>query len=152
MLENDITDIIYEDFTTTTEVFGVQQNVPLIEGGADIDVTNENKEDYVKAMVEFKTKTRVAGQLEAILSGFYELIPVEEICVFNIKELNLLLNGKGSIDIGEIRAGVNYTSGYTPTSQCVIYFWNAMKDFSNEQRGLVLRFITGKLKLISETY
>ena len=107
-------------------------------------MTNENKSDYVEAMVVYKTKTSVGVQLDALLAGFYELIPPEEICVFNIKELNLLLNGKGEIDIGEIRGSVNYTSGFTPTSPCVLFFWNAMNDFSNEQRGLVLRFITGK--------
>ena len=33
IVDNDITGIIYETFTATAEVFGVQESIPLVEGG-----------------------------------------------------------------------------------------------------------------------
>ncbi len=59
----------------------------------------------------------------------------------------MLLNGNKEIDVGALRQNTKYTGGFTPTSTCIIHFWNAMRDISEEQRGLVLAFITGSTKI-----
>ena len=48
MLENDITDVIYSTFSVDDERFGEKVIVDLKEGGRDIEVTNENKKEYVE--------------------------------------------------------------------------------------------------------
>ena len=97
--ENDITDVIDETFTTTEERFGEMVTVELKPGGADIPVTEENKKEYVNAIVEYRISKRVKEQFDAFMSGFSEVIPQELINVFDEHELELLLGGMSEIDM-----------------------------------------------------
>jgi E3 ubiquitin-protein ligase NEDD4 len=47
-MENDITDVIYSTFSVEDERFGEKVTVELKPGGKDIEVTNENKREYVE--------------------------------------------------------------------------------------------------------
>ena len=69
MLENDISDIITETFSIETEAFGVTQIVDLIESGRNIPVTEENKQEYVQLVVEYRLTGSVKAQLEEFLKG-----------------------------------------------------------------------------------
>jgi E3 ubiquitin-protein ligase NEDD4 len=48
MLENDITDVIEDTFSITEEHFGEVVTVDLMENGRNIEVTEDNKKDYVE--------------------------------------------------------------------------------------------------------
>lgn len=97
--ENDITDVIDETFTTSEDRFGELVTIELKPGGADIPVTEENKKDYVDAVVEHRISKRIKDQFEAFMSGFSELIPQELITVFDERELELLIGGMSEIDV-----------------------------------------------------
>lgn len=73
--------------------------VDLKPGGADIPVTEDNKKDYVSAVVEYRIARRVKEQFEAFMSGFSELIPQDLINVFDERELELLIGGMSEIDV-----------------------------------------------------
>lgn len=96
--KNDITDILDETFSVTEDRFGEIVEVDLRPGGANIAVTEENKKEYVEALVEYRTKTRIKEQATALLEGFKELIPSELIDVFDERELELLIGGMSEID------------------------------------------------------
>lgn len=97
--QNDITDILEEDFTVTEDHFGELRTVELLPGGADIPVTEANKLEYVEAVVEYRISKRVEEQFEAFREGFLELIPSELITVFDERELELLIGGMSEIDM-----------------------------------------------------
>jgi E3 ubiquitin-protein ligase HUWE1 len=69
MLENDITDIITETFSVDNDKFGVTETVDLIENGRNILVTQENKQEYIRLIVEFKLIGSVQEQLDDFLKG-----------------------------------------------------------------------------------
>lgn len=69
MLENDITDIIVETFSVEDDEFGVTKVVDLVENGRNIPVTEENKHEYVRLIVEHKLLTSVKEQMEHFLKG-----------------------------------------------------------------------------------
>jgi E3 ubiquitin-protein ligase HUWE1 len=69
MLENDITDIITETFSVDNDKFGVIETVDLKNDGRNILVTQENKQEYVRLMVEFKLTGSVKEQLDHFLKG-----------------------------------------------------------------------------------
>ena len=71
MLENDIADIITETFSIETEAFGDTQIVDLIENGRNIPVTEENKQEYVQLVVEYRLTGSVKEQLGEFLKGMY---------------------------------------------------------------------------------
>lgn len=79
MLSNDITDIITETFSVEDDEFGITKIHDLIENGRNIPVTEENKHDYVRLVVEHKLLSSVKDQMEHFLKGkeqptFFDLI------------------------------------------------------------------------------
>lgn len=69
MLENDITEIITETFSIETDDFGVTEVVDLVGNGRNIPVTEENKQEYVQLVVEYRLTGSVQAQLEQFLIG-----------------------------------------------------------------------------------
>ena len=69
MLQNDISDILVETFSVETEAFGITEVVDLIENGRNIPVTEENKQEYVQLVVEYRLTGSVKAQLEEFLKG-----------------------------------------------------------------------------------
>lgn len=69
MLENDITDIITETFSVDNDKFGVVETIDFIPNGRNIPVTEENKQEYVRLMVEWKLTGSVKEQLDEFLKG-----------------------------------------------------------------------------------
>lgn len=72
MLENDITGVIDQEFVAEERIYGESKNVPLKEGGENIQVTEENKEEYVKLVVSHRLQYSIKDQIQAFLAGFYE--------------------------------------------------------------------------------
>ena len=69
MLENDITDIITETFSVDNDKFGVVETIDFIPNGRQIPVTEENKHEYVRLMVEWRLTGSVKEQLDEFLKG-----------------------------------------------------------------------------------
>jgi len=46
--DNDITDAIYETFSVDDEVFGEKRTIDLKADGRNIEVTNDNKKEWVE--------------------------------------------------------------------------------------------------------
>lgn len=69
MLENDITDILTENFSVESDDFGEKQTIDLVENGRNIPVTQENKEEYVQRVVEYRLVGSVKDQLDNFLKG-----------------------------------------------------------------------------------
>ena len=67
--------------------------IPLKLNGADIVVTDKNKEEYVTLSSEYVTMKGTEKQLEHFLTGFHELIPKNWVGVFTPVELELLIAG-----------------------------------------------------------
>lgn len=146
MLENDITDVIDETFTTTEERFGEMVTVELKPGGADIPVTEENKKDYVSAVVEYRISKRVKEQFDAFMSGFSELIPQELINVFDDRELELLIGGMSEIDVDDWIKFTDYR-GYEVNDEVVQWFWKCVRSWPAERKSRLLQFATGTSRI-----
>jgi E3 ubiquitin-protein ligase HUWE1 len=74
MLENDITDIITETFSVDNDKFGVIETIDFIPNGRNIAVTELNKQEYVRLMVEWKLTGSVKEQLDQFLKGKFSSI------------------------------------------------------------------------------
>ncbi|KAI0713399.1 ubiquitin-protein ligase [Earliella scabrosa] len=146
MLENDITDVIDETFTTTEERFGEMVTVELKPGGADIPVTEENKKDYVNAIVEYRISKRVKEQFDAFMSGFSELIPQDLINVFDERELELLIGGMSEIDVDDWIKFTDYR-GYEVNDEVVQWFWKCVRSWPPERKSRLLQFATGTSRI-----
>ncbi|KDQ18456.1 hypothetical protein BOTBODRAFT_63405 [Botryobasidium botryosum FD-172 SS1] len=146
MLENDITDIIDETFTTVEDRFGEMVTIDLKPGGADIEVTEENKKDYVEAVVEYRISKRVKEQFEAFISGFTELIPQDLINVFDERELELLIGGVSEIDVDDWIKFTDYR-GYEMNEEVIQWFWKCIRSWPPERKSRLLQFATGTSRI-----
>lgn len=146
MLENDITDIITETFSVEDDEFGVTKIVDLVPNGREIAVTEENKHEYVRVVVEHKLLSSVKDQMENFLSGFHDIIPAELISIFNEQELELLISGLPDIDIDDWKANTEYHN-YSPSSPQIQWFWRAVRSFDKEELAKLLQFVTGTSKV-----
>lgn len=146
MLNNDITDVVEATFAVETEEFGANKTYPLIPGGENIPVTEDNKEEYIRLLVEFKLVTSVKDQLEALREGFHQVVDSERVEMFDEQELELIICGLPNIDIDDWRRNTVY-QGYTATSSQVRWFWRALASFGADERAKVLQFATGTSKV-----
>ncbi|KAF2210962.1 hypothetical protein CERZMDRAFT_121720 [Cercospora zeae-maydis SCOH1-5] len=146
ILENDITDITFETFSVDIDRFGVTETVDLVENGREIPVTEENKHEYVRHVVEYRLIKSVQAQLDEFLNGFHDIIPNELISIFNEQELELLISGLPDIDVDDWKNNTEYTN-YTPTSPQVQWFWRAVRSFDKEEQAKLLQFVTGTSKV-----
>ena len=146
ILENDITDVLDEEFVVIEDEFGEEKIIDLIPDGRNISVTEDNKKEYVQALVEYRLTESVKEQLDSFLGGFHDIIPAELISIFNEQELELLISGLPEIDVDDWKANTEYHN-YNPASQQVVWFWRIVKAMTNEERAKLLQFITGTSKV-----
>ncbi|KAI0829944.1 hypothetical protein BC628DRAFT_1314795 [Trametes gibbosa] len=141
ILENDPSPLDLT-FSVEADEFGVTKLVELKEGGAIIPVTQENKKEFVQLSANYRLYSSIKEQIEALLAGFYEIIPKDLISIFNERELELLISGTPDIDVDEWRSATEY-NGYTSSDPVIVWFWRALKSFTREERAKVLSFATG---------
>ena len=146
MLSNDITDIITETFSMVQDRFGVEETIDLIPNGRNIPVTEENKEEYVRKVIEYRLTGSVQEQVDNFLKGFYDIVPAELISVFDEGELELLISGMPEIDIDDWRSNTDYHT-YNASSPQIQWFWRAVRSFDKEERARLLQFVTGTGKV-----
>jgi E3 ubiquitin-protein ligase HUWE1 len=146
MLENDITDIITETFSFDKDNFGSIEVIDLIENGRNVPVTEENKQEYVRLVTEYKLTGSVDEQLRHFLKGFHDIVPAELISIFDEGELELLISGMPEIDVDDWKNNTDYVS-YTNASPQIQWFWRAVRSFDKEEQAKLLQFITGTGKV-----
>ncbi|KAI1822173.1 HECT-domain-containing protein [Xylaria intraflava] len=147
MLDNDISGgILEQTFSTEDERFGVMTVEDLIPDGRNIDVTNENKKEYVDLMVKWRIEKRIAEQFQAFKDGFQELIPHDLINVFDERELELLIGGIAEIDVDDWKKHTDYR-GYTENDEVIQFFWQTIRSWDGEQKSRLLQFATGTSRI-----
>ncbi|XP_025832632.1 E3 ubiquitin-protein ligase HECW2 [Agrilus planipennis] len=130
-------------FSVTEEVFGQVLERELKPGGRNVPVTEKNKKEYLERIVRWRLERGVAEQTECLVRGFYEVVDPRLVSVFDARELELVMAGTAEIDLVDWRQNTEYRGGYHDQHQVVIWFWQAIERFSNEQRLRLLQFVTG---------
>jgi len=140
---NDV-ESLYLNFTTDIEdCFSNHKTVELKPNGADIDVTDSNKNEYINLMIKNKlNNTNINEQLNALKQGFYEIIPQSINTILDDVDLKILLSGLNIIDVDDWENNTDY-EGYEKNDKTIINFWKCVRNFSNEDRIKLLRFVTG---------
>ncbi|XP_070121609.1 E3 ubiquitin-protein ligase HECW1 isoform X4 [Equus caballus] len=143
MKDNNITDILDLTFTVNEEVFGQVTERELKSGGANTQVTEKNKKEYIERMVKWRVERGVVQQTEALVRGFYEVVDSRLVSVFDARELELVIAGTAEIDLNDWRNHTEYRGGYHDGHLVIRWFWAAVERFNNEQRLRLLQFVTG---------
>nr|XP_034978055.1 E3 ubiquitin-protein ligase Itchy homolog [Zootoca vivipara] len=133
-------------FSVDKEILGEIKSHDLKPDGSNILVTEENKEEYIKLVAEWRLSRGVEEQTQAFFEGFNEILPQQYLQYFDAKELEVLLCGMQEIDLTDWQRHTIYRH-YTRTSKQIMWFWQFVKDIDNEKRMRLLQFVTGTCRL-----
>ena len=142
--DNDLTGTLKDtSFTVTVKDLGHHRDVELKQNGANILLTEENKHEYVRLMVEFRLETSIQAQVNAFMDGFHRIVPRHLLEDFTVSELERLISGAVEINVDDWQANSGYSKGYHRDHKVVLWFWRALRSFSQPERRAVLKFVTG---------
>nr|KAF6408460.1 WW domain containing E3 ubiquitin protein ligase 2 [Molossus molossus] len=133
-------------FIQDMEILGKVTTHELKEGGESIRVTEENKEEYIMLLTDWRFTRGVEEQTKAFLDGFNEVAPLEWLRYFDEKELELMLCGMQEIDMNDWQKNTIYRH-YTKNSKQIQWFWQVVKEMDNEKCIRLLQFVTGTCRL-----
>ena len=114
----------------------------LIQGGAEVAVTDDNKKAFVDAAAAWTLHGRCAEAVALVRRGFTAVCPNDWLAVLTEHDLALLLCGVSTVDANDWRAHTRL-EGYAPTDEQVAWFWRCVREMSPEERGLLLKLSTG---------
>lgn len=146
--QNDLNE--FEDlemwFSVDQEILGEITTHDLKPGGADIKVTEDNKEEYIQLMIEWRFTRGVQPQTEKFMEGFGEVIPIEWLQYFDEAELEMILCGVQNIDIQDWEKNT-VLKNYQKNSKQIVWFWRLVEELNNDDRSKLLSFVTGTCRL-----
>lgn len=146
ILENSIDGILDLTFSVDDERFGELVVIDLKPNGREIEVTDENKKEYVELYTQWRIADRVQEQFKAFMDGFNELVPEDLVNVFDERELELLIGGIAEIDVEDWKKHTDYR-GYQESDEVIQWFWKCISEWDNEQRTRLLQFTTGTSRI-----
>uniref|UniRef100_A0A8C9ZK94 E3 ubiquitin-protein ligase n=1 Tax=Sander lucioperca TaxID=283035 RepID=A0A8C9ZK94_SANLU len=133
-------------FSVDMEILGKITSHDLKPDGVNVLVTEENKEEYIGLMAEWRFSRGVEGQTKAFLDGFNEVVPLQWLQYFDEKELEVMLCGMQEVDLQDWQRNTVYRH-YTRNSKQIIWFWQLVKEVDNEVRLRLMQFVTGTCRL-----
>ncbi|XP_065089830.1 E3 ubiquitin-protein ligase SMURF2 isoform X2 [Ochlerotatus camptorhynchus] len=146
MLENNINGVIDSTFSVENNSFGALKVHELKPNGASIQVTEDNKREYVKLYVNYRFMRGIEQQFLALSKGFGELIPSQLLRPFDERELELVIGGISKIDVNDWKTHTRLKQCTQETPQ-IIWFWQIVESYSPEMRAQLLQFVTGSCRV-----
>ena len=147
LLDNDPAELDLT-FTVNEIEFDVVKEIDLVPHGGDIPVTNENKGEFLKLIIEHKLSYKTNDQMDSVRRGFQDVFPLDLIRSFTPAELELLLCGTSKIDLEDWRKNTDYIN-FTPASPSIIWWWELLESMSQDDLAKLLQFVTGTTKVPS---
>ncbi|CAM4951268.1 unnamed protein product [Rotaria socialis] len=133
-------------FNSSFDLLGKIESIELKSGGNDIKLTEENKTEYIELMTKWRFTRGVEEQTRAFLYGFNEVVPQQWTQIFDERELELLLCGISKIDILDWERNTIYKN-YTEAAKQIQWFWQFVREITDEQRARLLQFVTGTCRV-----
>jgi ubiquitin-protein ligase E3 A len=139
----DVASTYMRHFTYTYEVFGEEKSVELKPGGSEIELNNENRQEYVQLTIDYLLTKSIAKQYKAFSDGFLNVCEGDPLKMFRYEELQLLVCGSPELDFKQLEEVTRYEDGFTAESPVIKQFWEIVHSMSLEDKKKLLSFCTG---------
>ncbi|XP_028981614.2 probable E3 ubiquitin-protein ligase HERC1 isoform X4 [Esox lucius] len=123
--------------------------VPIIPGGNSIPLSFSNRKEYVERAIEYRLH-EIDRQVAAVREGMSWIIPVPLLSLLTARQLEQMVCGMPEICVEVLKKVVRYREVDEQHTQ-VQWFWQTLEDFSNEERVLFMRFVSGRSRLPANT-
>jgi ubiquitin-protein ligase E3 C len=131
-------------FVYTVNSLGVTQEVELLRGGAQMDVTPRNCLYYVHLVADFKLNREAAEQTQAFCAGLHSVLDSNRLLLFDSNEVGKLFAGDegGEIDLQDWKENTVYDSPDDVNKLQVRLFWEVVESLTRKQQSQLLKFAT----------
>ena len=135
-------EVVWQD-----SLLGQTRRHALVNDGANVPVTGENRDQYVEAYTHWTLTHSIAPQFNAFIEGFTRVVPPSAMFMFLPLELELLLTGYPHLDMCELQKGTQYVGwNDETTTDCIKWFWEIINEFSLQEKQKFLKFFSGSEK------
>uniref|UniRef100_A0A9J7YSL0 HECT-type E3 ubiquitin transferase n=1 Tax=Cyprinus carpio carpio TaxID=630221 RepID=A0A9J7YSL0_CYPCA len=121
--------------------------VPVIPGGHYVPLTFSNRNDYVERALQYRLH-EMDRQVAAVREGMSSIIPVPLLSLLTARQLEQLVCGLPEVSVEMLKKVVRYRD-ITDSHQLIGWLWQSLEEFTNEERVLFLRFVSGRSRLPS---
>ncbi|KAF9108106.1 Ubiquitin-protein ligase E3B [Mortierella sp. GBA35] len=130
-------------FSLDEDIFGTHRTVELMRGGRDIEVTKENRINYIFQVSDYRLNKQIQDQSRAFIDGFRSIIPLPWISIFSPQELHRVMAGDDvDFDVQDLRSYTEYQNGYFDQHPVIRNLWAVLNEFSSEEKRAFLKFVT----------
>ncbi|XP_061671695.1 probable E3 ubiquitin-protein ligase HERC1 isoform X2 [Syngnathoides biaculeatus] len=123
--------------------------VPIIPGGNSIPLTFSNRKEYVERAIEYRLH-EINRQVAAVREGMSWIVPVPLLSLLTAEQLEQMVCGMPEISCDVLKKVVRYRE-VDEQHSLVQWFWQTLEEFSNEERVLFMRFVSGRSRLPANT-
>ncbi|KAG8440199.1 hypothetical protein GDO86_006116 [Hymenochirus boettgeri] len=123
--------------------------VPIIPGGNSIPLTFSNRKEYVERAIDYRLR-EMDRQVAAVREGMSWIVPVPLLSLLTARHLEQMVCGMPEISVEVLKKVVRYRE-VDEQHQLVQWFWQTLEEFSNEERVLFMRFVSGRSRLPANT-
>ncbi|KAM4720559.1 putative E3 ubiquitin-protein ligase HERC1 isoform 3-T4 [Anableps anableps] len=121
--------------------------VPVVPRGQNISLTFSNRTEYVERALDYRLH-EMDSQVDAVREGMSTIIPVPLLSLLTAQQLEQLVCGLPEVSVEMLKKLVRYRD-ITENQQLIRWFWQSLEEFTNEERVLFLRFVSGRSRLPS---
>ena len=122
-----------------------------MEGGTEKLVDYDDRLTYCRLVKETRMKES-QRQVEALRKGIVKVVPPAVLQLLTWQEMETRVCGSPDISVEKLKKSARYEGGLSADSAAVKTMWEAISQFSNEERSRLLRFVTGRRRLPCTIY
>ncbi|XP_048588290.1 E3 ubiquitin-protein ligase HECTD3-like isoform X2 [Nematostella vectensis] len=149
-MDRETFDTKFSGVLTFTAVLSDNTLISLAPGGAERYVDFEERKEYCRLVQEarmFESKL----QVEAIRRGMLKVVPRAVLDLITWQELEKKVCGDPEITVEALKKSSHYED-ISENDRRIKDLWNALENFTNEDRSRFLRFVTGRRRLPAQLY
>ncbi|KAG0317140.1 hypothetical protein BGZ97_005870 [Linnemannia gamsii] len=130
-------------FSLDEDTFGTHRTIELMTGGKDIEVTKDNRINYIFQVSDYRLNKQIQDQSRAFIDGFRSIIPLPWISIFSPQELHRVMAGDDiDFDVQDLRSYTEYQNGYFDQHPVIRNLWVVLNEFNSEEKRAFLKFVT----------
>eukprot|EP00917_Polyrhabdina_sp_WS-2016_P006597 GHVP01014708.1.p1 GENE.GHVP01014708.1~~GHVP01014708.1.p1 ORF type:complete len:1109 (+),score=196.70 GHVP01014708.1:2346-5672(+) len=147
ILEFEASDLFMEafdsiTFSVTHDRFGEKIITELKQDGSNIQLTLDNREEFVRLYADHLLETSIKNQFEPFKEGFRKFWSPAMTRQLLPEELKVLICGEEIFDFVQMKELAKY-EGYFATEKYICDFWDVVLSFSEREKRQFLKFWTG---------
>ncbi|TFK01725.1 E3 ubiquitin-protein ligase HECTD3 [Platysternon megacephalum] len=135
---------------TYTTVLSDQRMVELIPNGGSTVVRYEDRKEFIR-LVQKARLEESKEQIAAMQAGLLKVVPQAVLDLLTWQELEKKVCGDPEVTVDALKKLTRFED-FEPSDTRVQYFWEALGNFTNEDRSRFLRFVTGRSRLPARIY